>query len=138
MAGEEDEEAEEESRKRGPESRNTHDIEALRIAQNEARTVLDHQIQTFNDVDNKAARTFRLNVILLGLILTAASFIARAETFDIGPYNNIFTIGGVVSLIFSFIFAVVTYTTTQIETGIGPPAIQRLIDKRYTENALGK
>ena len=33
----------------------------------------------------------------------------------------------------SFIFAILTFTTTNIETGTGPNDIQRLIDTRYTE-----
>ena len=110
-----------------------HDIEALRVTQDEARTVIDHQIQTFNDVDNKAAKTSRLSGLLLGLILTAASFLAQTSAFDVAPYVNNFTIGGVVLLIVSFIFAIVTYTTTNIETGVGPKGIRRLVDRKYSE-----
>ena len=110
-----------------------HDIEALRVTQDEARTVIDHQIQTFNDVDNKAAKTSRLNGLLLGLILTAASFLAQTSAFDVAPYVNNFTIGGVILLIVSFIFAIVTYTTTNIETGVGPKDIRRLVDRKYSE-----
>lgn len=110
-----------------------HDVEALRTTQSEVRAVLDHQIQTFNDVDNKAARTFRLNAILLGLILTAVSFVVRSQSFDLGPFANWLTIGGVVSLIVSFVSAVITYTTTEIRTGLGPDSVQRLIDHRYSE-----
>lgn len=110
-----------------------HDLEALRATQKEARAVLDHQIQTFNDVDNKAAKTSRLNGLLLGLLLTAASFLAQAEAFDVAPYFNIYTGLGVVLLIISFILAITTYTTTNIETGVGPNDIRRLVDKRYSE-----
>ena len=62
-----------------------HDVEALRLTQKETRAVLDHQIQTFNDIDDKAARTSPLDAILLGLILTAASFLAQSDTFDVTP-----------------------------------------------------
>lgn len=110
-----------------------HDIEALRLTHDEARSVLNHQIQTFNDVDSKAARTFRLDAILLGLLLTAASLVVQAEAFDIAPYINLFTITGVLLLIFSFIVAVITYTTTTIQTGLGPTDIQRLVTEQYTE-----
>ena len=34
---------------KGNESEREHDLEALRTTQKEARTVLNHQIQTFND-----------------------------------------------------------------------------------------
>lgn len=110
-----------------------HDLEALRTTQSEARAVLDHQIRTFNDVDNKAARTFRLDAVLLGLILTGVSFLVRSQSFDIGPYVNAFSLGGVVALVLSFVVAVVTYTSTSIQTGLGPVDVQRLVDERYNE-----
>lgn len=110
-----------------------HDIEALRKTQSEARAVLDHQIQTFNDVDNKAAKTSRMALLLLGLILTAVSFLLQSNGLDLSPYINGFSISGVGLLIFSFIAAIATYTTTSIQTGIGPSAIQRLVDEKYTE-----
>lgn len=110
-----------------------HDIEALRTTQSEVRTVLDHQIQTFNDVDNKAAKTFRLEALLLGFILTAVSFLVRTESLSLVRYINNFTVAGVVLLEISFIFAISTYTITSIETGLGPNDIQRLIDEKYSE-----
>lgn len=110
-----------------------HDVEALRLTQKETRAVLDHQIQTFNDIDDKATRTSRLDAILLGLILTAASFLAQSDTFDVTPYLNNASALGIALLIMSFIFAILTFTTTNIETGTGPYDIQRLIDTRYTE-----
>lgn len=110
-----------------------HDLEALQTTQSEVRDVLDHQIQTFNDVDNKAARTFRLNAILLGLLVTAASFVAQADIVNFGSVINEWTLGGVVLLTLSFIFAVLTYTKSNIETGVGPNDIERLIVEQYSE-----
>lgn len=110
-----------------------HDIEALRATQEEARTVLDHQLQTFNDVDHKAALTSRINVLLLGVLFTAGSFFAQAEAFDAAPYFNYATGLGAVLLIGSFALAIATYTTTNVETGIGPTDILRLVDVEYTE-----
>jgi hypothetical protein len=109
-----------------------HDLESLRISQREARTVLDHQINTFTEVDQKAAETTRLVALLLGLILTAASIIAQSD-LSLNPYLNWGTFLGLVSLIIAFIFSVITYTSTDIETGIGKPDIDRLIDRKYTE-----
>lgn len=111
----------------------SHDADALRRTQSETRAVLDHQIQTFNDVDNKAARTFRLDAILLGLVLTAVSFVARADSYDIVLYANVYTVVGLVALIVSFVLAVLTYTTTSIETGLGPSDVERLVEERYSE-----
>src|SRR6056297_1262199 len=45
----------------------------------EARMVLDHQISTLSDIDDKAARIFRVNILLVGLLLTTLSFVARRQ-----------------------------------------------------------
>lgn len=110
-----------------------HDLESLRLAQSEARAVLDHQIQTISDVDDKAAKTFRLDVILLGLLVTAASFVAQVNSVELSPYVNVFTVSAVVALIVSFLCAVLTYTGTETETGMDPSGIDRLISNRYSE-----
>jgi len=109
-----------------------HDLESLRISQEEARTVLDHQINTFSEVDQKAAETTRLVALLLGLILTAASIIAQSD-LTLDPYLNWAIFLGIIFLIVSFIFSVITYTSTDIETGIGKQDIDRLIERKYTE-----
>lgn len=111
----------------------THDVEALRATREEARTVLDHQLQTANDVDAKAAMTSRLAVLLLGLVFTAGSFLARADSFDAAPYFNGFTAVGTVLLIASFALAIATYTSTNVETGVGPDDVLRLVDVGYSE-----
>lgn len=110
-----------------------HDLEALRATQEEARTVLDHQIQTFEDLDDKAAKTSRLNALLLGLLLTAGSFVSEAEPFDTTPYFNTLTGIGVLLLVASFVFSIATYTTTDVQTGVGSSDIRRLIERRYSE-----
>lgn len=122
-----------ESQSEDDNSQAEHDLEALRTTQSEVRDVLDHQIQTFNDVDNKAARTFRLNAILLGLLVTAASFVGQADIVSFDSVINEWTLGGVVLLTTSFITAVLTYTKSNIETGVGPNDVERLIRKRYSE-----
>lgn len=117
----------------GPPSDSEHDLEALRTTHQEARTVLDHQIQTFRKIDDKAARTFRLDGLLLGLILTALSFLSSSKTLEVTNFINGFTIAGVVLLILSFILAVATFTVTNIRTGVSQNDIQRLIDNKYSE-----
>lgn len=110
-----------------------HDVESLYVAQEEARTVLDHQIQMFSNVDDKAAITFRLDAILLGLILTAASFVSQSEILDLTLYINPLTVIAIIALIVSFVFAVVTFMGTEISTGLAPTGINRLMENRYTE-----
>lgn len=119
----------------GSSSLDEHDLETLRTTQNEARAVLDHQIDTFRHVDDKAARTLRLDAILLGLLITAVSFVSRSDGVDIDPFMNWLTICGATLLLLSFIFAVWTLTVTNIQTGVGPNDIQRLVDEKYDEKS---
>jgi len=110
-----------------------HDIEALRLTHEEARTVIDHQINSVRSADDKAARTFRLDAILIGLVLTAVSFLARSNNFDVGLFINILSIVGIGLLILSFISAILAYTITDMHTGIGESDIRRLVDSKYSE-----
>lgn len=52
------------------------DVDALRAACSEARKTLDHQINTINEVDEKASSLVRYNLIFVGLLLTGLSIIA--------------------------------------------------------------
>lgn len=113
--------------------RRQHDLDALRLTHEEARALLDQQIETANDVDDKAAKTSRLAVLLLGLLFTAGTFFARTDAFDAAPYFNAITAVGAFLLVLSFVFAVATYTTTQMESGVGPTDLHRLVRDRYSE-----
>lgn len=124
MAGEEKTESDSETKM---------DIEALRTTHEEARTVLDHQIESVRNLDDKAAKTFRLDAVFLGLTLTAVSLLVRSDSFQVSPFVNAGTVAGVIALIASFIFAVLTFTVTDMHSGIGPADIERLVDEKYTE-----
>ncbi|WP_058997703.1 hypothetical protein [Haloarcula sp. CBA1127] len=110
-----------------------HDIESLRLSQEEARAVLDHQIESFRRIDDKAAKTFRLNGLLLGLILTAVSLLARSQSLNLNVFINNWTLAGIVLLLISFILAIITYTVTDVNTGLNGNDINRLIDRKYPE-----
>jgi hypothetical protein len=70
----------EQSDRRSPRSIHVHlsntptdDEDAYELLHEEARTVLDHQIGILDDVDDKAARTVRITMILVGAVLGIAS-----------------------------------------------------------------
>lgn len=45
----------------------------LELAHEEAQRTVDDQIQTLNDIDTKAARILRLDVVLISIVLTGVS-----------------------------------------------------------------
>lgn len=85
------------------------------------------------DVDTKAAKTSRLDALLLGLVLTAGSFLAQADAFSAGVYVNGFSLAGLLFVVGSFTLAVATYSTTDVRTGVGPADVQRLVGAKYSE-----
>ncbi|MFC7197459.1 hypothetical protein ACFQL4_27175 [Halosimplex aquaticum] len=55
------------------------DVETLRIAREEARKTLDAQLSTLDDIDAKALSVFRLDVAIVGVLLSALSFAAASD-----------------------------------------------------------
>lgn len=108
------------------------DKEALRRLSQESEKTLQYQLQSLNDIDSKAISILRVNVLLLGLILTAASFVADSS-LDLAMFGNIYLYTGIVSLIFSSTLAALTYTASDIEVGIPSDKINEVIDSDLTE-----
>jgi hypothetical protein len=106
-----------------------HDIEALRITYEGARTVLDAQLQRITDIDDKAATVLRIDSLLLGLLVTAATLITRVRGQQLAEFVNPLTAIGVGLIVVSLLAAIVTYTISETVSGVGPDGIER----RYTE-----
>lgn len=77
----------------------------------EARRVLDRQAEEIEHIDNKAARTVRYIVLILGVLASAYSFAPGS------PSPTWITGLGVTALSFAMLFGVVTYTNTRIWVG---------------------
>lgn len=79
------------------------DPEAYRSMLEESRAVLDHQVEFLNQMDDAALRTVRTSVIVIGIVVSAASIGTgtRLSTFD--PWSVGLAVGGVTSLLFSII-----------------------------------
>lgn len=108
------------------------DKEVLRRLSQESGKTLQYQLQSLNDIDSKAISILRVNVLLLGLILTAASLVADSS-LDLAMFGNIYLYTGIVSLIFSSTIAALTYTASDIEVGIPSDKINEVIDSDLTE-----
>jgi len=111
-----------------------HDLEALRITHEEARAVIDHQIDAIDDVDDKAAYSLRLNILLLGLLLTISSIIVgNQSTPSIQTFINPIMGIGVVCSGFSIVSAIWAYTSTRTETGPGPNDLELHLEEKFDE-----
>jgi hypothetical protein len=112
----------------------SHDLEALRTTHEEARAVIDHQIDAINDVDDKAAYSLRLNILLLGLLLTISSLmIGNQNTPPIQKFVNPIVGLGVICSGLSIVAAIWAYTSTRTETGPGPNDIELYLEQKYDQ-----
>lgn len=111
-----------------------YDIETLRLTHQEARDVLDHQINTVNDIDDKASHTLRLNILLLGLLLTISSlFVSNQSIPGIARFWSPAIALGLLFTGGSIVTALWAYTSTQVQVGPDPADVERLRTNRYSE-----
>lgn len=103
------------------------EIETLRITREESRTALDHQLQKLTDIDDKAMRTVRITLVTLGIL-------ASATALEVGPdYVNHFTVGGIIALVMSILFGLLTYSASVPKMGIGRGYYEDILQEDYTE-----
>lgn len=108
MAGSENE------RRGGGNENERSDVDVLRSGREEARVVLDYQLQLLSEMHTKAMKTVRVTVLVLGVVLSATTF-PEARRFI-----NWFTVAGVGCLAGSFLLGLVTYSASDPDFGVGP------------------
>jgi len=104
------------------------DVEALRIAREEARTTLDAQLSTLDDIDEKALSVFRLNVAVVGVLLSALSFAAATDAAAVSLVLNPAVGVGVGLFVLSAAAAGLTYATAGQRVGADPEGLERAAD----------
>lgn len=109
------------------------DTETARKLRLEAEQTLERQLNALDDVDTKAMRILRVNVVLVGLLLTAASLATDSNHVAIREFHNPYTVIGLGSLLASTALAAFTYTASDTEVGIDPRTIQESIEADLTE-----
>lgn len=114
-----------------------YDVASLRVTREEAREALDHQIDALNDIDDKAAQTLRLNVLLLGAVLTTASILVSSNgTPPIRRMVNGLVVAGAIVSAFSMVTSIWAYASTSYRTGTGPSDVRALLSRSPTEKEL--
>lgn len=121
-------------------SGSSDDVDIVKISREEAHRVIDNQVQTLNDIDDKAARLLRINLVLLGIILTGISLAvdtgAGSESLqEVSDLYNKYTIGGVVMLLLSTGVAAVTYTSSSLQAGVSANDLRMFLDNDFDDRA---
>lgn len=95
------------------------DIEALRIARKESRTVLDEQVSLLNDIDDKAMRSVRTAVIFVGIVISAIQVSGGVEAVpSADTWVFRFSAAGVGFLIVSMVSGILTYSVSSASFGV--------------------
>lgn len=93
----------------------------------EARSVLEAQQQTVSDIDDKAMRTVRITIVLIGILISARE-IAGANAFG---DDFVYWGGGV--LFVSLCSGIYTYSESNVHFGPTKEYINQLIDDDFEE-----
>lgn len=91
---------------------------------NEARAVLEYQIETLNDIDDKAARTVRITALLVGGVFGAISFGDKSSVII-----NEFTWWGSASLLLAVVLGMTTYSQSSPYFGPKPSDWTTVLDR---------
>lgn len=111
------------------------DFDALCKACEEGRETLDHQIASLRNIDDKAIRVLRANILFIGLVLTAVSVTVKSS-IGILRFVNAHTILGSFLLLCSCAMAAMTFLVTEYEPGISASAIATTVEESLSERQL--
>jgi hypothetical protein len=104
-------------------------VESLRIAREEARRTLDAQLSTLDDVDAKALSVFRLNVAVVGVLLSVLSFAAASDAAAVAGLLNPAVGASAGLFVLSAAAAGLTYATAGQRVGADPTGLEEMGDR---------
>jgi len=89
-------------------------------------------------MDRKAIRTFRANMVVSGLLITALSFAVQAESLALSQFLNIYAALGLFFLIGSTMLSGTAYLASSYEAGIGPDGLIDVRTEGFSEREFLK
>lgn len=104
------------------------------VALEEARRTVDKQNEVLNNIDDKAARILRINLVVIGLLLTGLSVATRNDGGQsesvrelLPAVANIYTELGVLALLLSTALAALTYTASVSRIGLSGNSLRQIV-----------
>ncbi|TKX73911.1 hypothetical protein EXE46_11720 [Halorubrum sp. GN11_10-6_MGM] len=116
------------------------DTEQLVELRSEARETVNAQRETLNDIDTKASKILRLNVALIGILISVLSIAIQvgpeSETGlgNVEPFVNLYTEIGIGALVLSTAFAAMTYTASELDVGVSSDNLTNLLKAEFTRD----
>lgn len=124
------------------------DPEQLAMLRAEARETVDAQRETLTDIDTKASKILRLNIALIGILISVLSIAVQfgpgSETGfgNVEPLVNVYAMIGIGALVLSTAFAAMTYTASELDVGVSSENLTGLLksdfEQQETEELLIK
>lgn len=105
----------------------------LRTLRREATVTVERQLVTLADIDDKASRMLRLNVLLVGVVVSALSIASQLEGGSasgmpvIARFRNGYVELGIASLVVSTALAAITYSASEYDVGVSAENAMRLL-----------
>lgn len=115
-------------------STETH-VESLEVVREESRHVLTEQLELLSDIDDKAMRSVRTALILVGLVVSAVQISGGPDSVsNLG--RAAFTAGatGVILLLCSILTGIYTYAVSDPPLGIGETHRRDVLDGGYSHH----
>ncbi|WP_132059168.1 hypothetical protein [Halorussus amylolyticus] len=109
---------------------------SLETGVSEARRTLDVQVANLNDIDTKAIRILRINVLLIGLLLSALTFSANNPKVSFDTLLNRYLGTGILFLISSTATAGLTYTASDLRAGMSKPNLITMLEEDLVDKEL--
>lgn len=106
---------------------------SLSVLRAEADRTVERQLEALTDIDDKASRMLRLNVLLVGVVVSALSIASqlsggsRASRPIVEQYQNAYVELGVASLVVSTALAAITFTATEYDVGVSSDNVTTLL-----------
>lgn len=112
------------------------DKTALERTINEARETVEQQILALTDIDTKAIKILRVNVMVLGVLLSGLTFGAGSNSVVVSDFWNAYFGVGFVSLLVSSTTAALTYRATDFRVGLDSKNVQRVLEDDLRDEEL--
>ena len=118
------------------------DARTLGTLRSEANLTVERQLSTLADIDDKASRMLRLNVLLVGVVVSALSITSRLEGNSaggasvIGRFQNVYVELAVASFVLSSALAAITYSATEYDVGISTENATKLLGAGLSEKRI--
>lgn len=111
------------------------DVEALRLAREEARLKLDHEIQLVYETDDTALRTVRTAVVILGILVSVAGVIGPKEVAVFPSVPLALSILGSGCLLVSVFTGIGVLVSTDFSSGVPSSLVTYPVFRESSETA---